>query len=200
VPPVSAPPESHVCKAPAQQDLPGRAPRGLRARVGRGIPRALSGAESTSNRDWARHGAAPRHRAGTPGPAKPTVPTPPQPTGRTPRHQEGSAVVICPVPEPQHAVTCGEHLFLPLLLPIPLSSFPSPCLLGDAFTAAPITTASERTAGRQQAPEGLIFFLTLPFCFCISIIFVPRGCEATKTVAAGSEQGRELLLQAHAFL
>lgn len=103
-------------------------------------------------------------------------------------------------PELQHTVKCDEHLFLRLFLLISVSSLLSRYLLGDAFIAASITTASECTTGRQRAPKGLIFFPTLSFCFCISIIFITTGCEAMKIVVAGSKQGRGLLLQAYAFL
>ena len=60
-------------------------------------------------------------------------------------------------PEPQHAVKCGEHLCLWLFLLIPVLSLLSHYLLGDAFIAASITTASKCTTGRQKAPKGLNF-------------------------------------------
>lgn len=103
-------------------------------------------------------------------------------------------------PELQHTVKCGEHLFLRLFLLIPVSSLLSHYLLGDAFIAASITAASECITGRQKALKGLIFFPTLSFCFCISTVFMTIGCEAMKIIVAGSEQGRELLLQAYTFL
>lgn len=169
----------------ARQDLPNPT-------AGRGIPSA---------------GAEPRGELPTPAqqPWLPMERAPPgqppspcafiRPTGRTSWHQEESPSSVSLV---LWAAAHWEVWGMPFPPTSPPHSLLSHYLLGDAFAAASITTASERTTGRQKAPNSIIFFLTLSLCFCISIIFLTRGCEAMGAGAAGSGRGRELLSQAQA--